>query len=68
MNCIKETGIIDENTLKDIRELLKNNTDPPQTSLLYSTQKKEKLVDTDIRKSNFKLLTDNQMFQLFEKL
>lgn len=68
MNSIKEIAIENKKILNDIREFVENDTSNLNTSLLYSTKIKDKIIDTNIRKSKFKLLKNPKIFEFFDDL
>lgn len=68
MNCIKEFGIIDENIIDKIADIVNNDQTPLVNSLVYFSDTKEKNENQNVRKSKFKLLKIDEIFNLWEQL
>ncbi len=52
--------------IKDIQTYLASNTQPFESSQLYSSIRDEKFVDEDLRKSTFRTIHDPKLFDLIE--
>jgi len=68
MDTIKEFDILDEQVFNDIKEYVGNMNLKFENSLLYDGVEKKKLHDETKRKSIFCNITDNGLFDRFEKL
>lgn len=68
MDTIKEFDVLDEQVFNDIKEYVGNMNLKFENSLLYDGVEKKKLHDDTKRKSIFSNITDDGLFDRFEKL
>ena len=68
MHSVKEFGIIDNEIINNIINIVNDDKSDFQKSLLYSTKTKTKFIDENERISKFKLLKDETLFDYFDQL
>lgn len=67
-NFIKEFKIIDENVQNKIYDHIKNDKQDMNQSQVYSKMDNEKMINTEMRLSNYKTLINTELFYLVNEL
>jgi hypothetical protein len=65
---IFEYSNINEKLQNEIKEYINKSDKEFNTSLLYDPKEEKKIIDTNVRNSEFRLFTDNELFQKIEDL
>lgn len=65
---IFEYSNINEKLQYDIKEYINKSDKEFKTSLLYDPSEEKKIIDTNVRNSEFRLFTDEELFQKIENL
>lgn len=68
MNSVKEFGILDQDLSDNIENFVINNSSEMNDSKMYSTEKNELFIDKNIRSSKFRIINDEELFNMFENL